>query len=167
MSRLLEAYKDYDEARTKISELCIKKDNAKKVFEEVLKGGMFKHHVKDLINRKLYENMTNYEKEQLDKERKERERKVPSGVNTWASIDSDGNYAYGSATSYTYSNVFDPELDEYEITYISFDQDKIKIEVDCIRLRQYLGITGAWIPSYHFTDWFDIAELSKAEEEDM
>ena len=176
MSRLLEAFKDFSQARTAIADLKYHMDKAKEVMADTLKGSLFKRNVKELIDKKLYEGMTDDYKKRLDevRENRKKEDERNRSIASWASIDDEGNYSHGNISYSTCGYVvFDPEKDEYEITDIhtvtdpETHEEKISIEVDCVKCRQHLGITGCWIPSIFHTEYFSVKELEKAEELDM
>lgn len=59
------------------------------------------------------------------------------------------------------NRIFNPRHDSFQIQSIRFNEDKtkVKLNVECIKNRQYLGITGAWIPDTYETTWFSPKEL--------
>ena len=161
--RFVELIDEIRSSESIISEEMLKKENAKSEIEELLKNiySPFKKYIAE----KLFENFSDDYKAQVLEYRKM--RKGPKTGEKWltsASISTiDDNICYSEATFC--SGYFDPDIDAFDIYSYEFNEDmsKIKITVECLKNRQYLGITGAWIPSFHSTDWLDVSEVEEKE----
>lgn len=91
---------------------------------------------------------------------------MENGYSIAASISTgDNEISYSEATFC--SQYFDPDFDSFEIHdyELSYDKKHIRFTVECIKNRQYLGITGCWIPSLFSTDWLDVSEVEEKENE--
>jgi len=121
---------------------------AKDHIEEMLKKQQFRKFIVD----KILSNYTDEQKKMLD-ERRSRQEDMFNESTTYSISVSD--------------NIFDPEVDEFEIHDVNVSLNgvkKVRIYVEDLKARGYLGITGMWIPKTYNTDWFDLDELEKAED---
>ena len=122
---------------------------AKDHIEEMLKNQQFRKFIID----KILSNYTDEQKKMLD-ERRSRQENM---------FNESATYSFGAS-----DDIFDPEVDEFEIQDVMVSSLKgvkrVRIYVEDLKARGYLGITGMWIPKTYNTDWFDLDELEKAED---
>lgn len=141
-----------------INDLIRLKKKAEEELEEMLNP--FKiNGLKSFIAKKIMEGMDSSYIEKIMADRKDE----LDNFATCASISTEDPFGEMHSVTYKVSNIFDPEHDEFRITSYNFNEDytKVKINVECIKNRRYLGITGSWIPSMFSTVWIDKEELNK------
>ena len=152
---LIDKIADYEAV---ISNAMYGKEKAEEVLEDMLNP--FKiNGLRSFIAKKIMANMDDSYIEKIMKDRNDE----LDNFTTCTSM-STGEYPTTlHSVSYKLSNVFDPEHDEFKIMSYNFNEDgtKVKINVECIKNRQYLGITGSWIPCVFSTIWFDKEDLYK------
>ena len=135
---------------------------AKEKAEEVLEGMLNPFRINGLRSFIAKKIMANMDDSYIEKIMKDRNDELDNF--TACTSISTGEYPTTlNSVSYKLSDVFDPEHDEFKIIGYNFNEDgtKVKINVECVKNRQYLGITGSWIPSVFSTIWFDKEELYK------
>lgn len=143
-------------AESVISNASYDKQKAEEELEEMLNP--FKiNGLKSFIAKKIMEGMDSSYIEKIMADRKDE----LNNFATCSSISTEEPFAEMYSVTYKCSNVFDPEHDEFRITHYTFNEDKTKVKfhVECIKNRQYLGITGSWIPSVFSTVWINNEEL--------
>lgn len=164
-SKLYKLSKEIEKYESKISEFMAKKDTAKKELEELLKANF--GSLKNFIAEELYKELGDADKKKIDM-RKYKEQKRREQLELMKEIGFDHDLSdFNNATSWDCDGSFDPYVDEFEIldVRLSEDKSKAKIKVECIKNRQYLGITGCWIPSTYTTGWIAVTDLVKEEQE--
>lgn len=118
-------------------------ENSKKTIDDIL--NCFASSIKSFLAQKIFDAFSQEYKSKVLKQREE------NNLNT-------------SYTSYSFPGIFDPFYDTFEIiSYETDKDDRVRFRVECDKNRQYLGITGAWIPDYFYTVWIDKEELEKEE----
>ncbi len=144
------------DAEAAISNASYKKQKAEEDLEEMLNPFII-NGLKAFIGKKVMENMDASYVELIMKDRKDE----LDNFATCTSISTEEPFAEMHSVTYKRSNIFDPEHDEFRITHYTFNEDKTKVKfhVECVKNRQYLGITGSWIPSMFSTVWIDKEEL--------
>lgn len=163
-SKLYTLTKKIREYEGKISTLMNEKESAREDIKKLLEANFYK--LKNFIEERLFDTLPENEKkaveERLYKEKKEAEqRKLMKELFPGREDEMLNN----SATSYSYNQNFDPYIDGYEIydCLLSEDKKSVKIRVECLKNRGYLGITGCWIPSIYETDWIPVKEIVEYE----
>ena len=144
-----------------IGDAMFTKQKAEEALEEMLNP--FKiNGLKSFIGKKIMEGM---DSSYIEKIMKDRQDELDNFA-TCTSISSDPYATTLHSVSYKCSTIFDPEHDEFKISHYTFNEDgtKVKFHVECVKNRQYLGITGSWIPSMFSTVWIDKEELYKFDE---
>lgn len=166
MSRLAEALKDIKTAQDLISKqnAVIKQSN--NFIEQTLNEN------KDLDNflrNKIWEGLSEKEKslaiEKREKREKEAKRIMPRKHNDENTLyDFDDNCSYSCSISVEEcDNSFDPLNDKYSIIGFDIKDDKIRIKVECLGMRQYIGAFNWIVPNTFTTPYIDIKELEKYE----
>lgn len=149
------------DAEAIISNAMYAKEKAEEALEDMLNPFRI-NGLRSFIAKKIMANMDDSYIEKIMKDRNDE----LDNFTTCTSI-STGEYPTTlHSVSYKLSDVFDPEHDEFKIMSYNFNEDgtKVKINVECVKNRQYLGITGSWIPSVFSTVWIDNEELYKFDE---
>lgn len=161
-SKLLQLLHDKSECENTIYTYMEKKDKIVKEIEEMTNSFS---KVKPLIVNALLENMDKEYIAKIMEDRKMMARGFTNNKVEWATTQ-DVEENYGSSAYYA-SNIFDPEHDDFVIYNYLYNEDytKVRFNVECTKLRQYLGITGSWIPTIFPSTWIDINDLRKAEEQ--
>lgn len=144
------------DAEAAIINASYKKQKAEKNLEEMLNPFII-NGLKTFIGKKVMENMDASYVELIMKDRKDK----LDNFATCTSISTEEPFAEMQSVTYKCPNIFDPEHDEFRITHYTFNKDKTKVKfhVECVKNRQYLGITGSWMPSMFSTVWIDKEEL--------
>ena len=162
-SKIYELTKEVKECESKVSTLLRKKEDAKKELDELLNKNFY--HLRDFIAKALYEEFGDEQKQKIDKkniedQKKEEQRKLMKDIG----VKNDEDWL-NISMSYSIDSIFDPFVDKFEILDCTLSEDKksIKIRVECLKNRQYLGITGYWIPSTYETGWLPIKDVIEAE----
>lgn len=156
-SKLVKLIDEIHNSEHIISDEMHKKELAEKEIINML-GDFFPTPLKKLVDSKLFDNFDEKTKNQIFKEREKRHEENKHVA--------DDDYRWKTAnnsTSYSVSNLFDPEVDKYLIVDISIENDNVVVTVEYIKGRSYLGITGTWIPILYSTKPFPITELIDAE----
>ena len=159
--RVLNVIDEIVDAEKLISNASFYKKQAEEELEEMLNP--FKiNGLKSFIGKKIMEGM---DSSYIEKIMKDRQDELDNFA-TCTSISSDPYTTTSHSVTYKCSNIFDPEHDEFKISHYTFNEDgtKVKFHVECVKNRQYLGITGSWIPSMFSTVWIDKEELYKFDE---
>lgn len=154
--RVLNIIDEIVDAEKLISNASFYKKQAEEELEEMLNP--FKiNGLKSLIAKKIMEGMDSSYIEKIMADRKDE----LDNFAACTSISTEEPFAEMHSVTYKCSNIFDPEHDEFRITHYTFNEDKTKVKfhVECVKNRQYLGITGSWIPSMFSTVWIDKEEL--------
>ena len=158
-SKVYKLLKEVKDCEGKISTLLRKKEDARKELEELLKKNFY--HLRDFIAKAIYEELGDEQKQKIDlkkleAQKKEEQRKMMEEFG----IKNNEDWL-NSSTSYSLNLDFDPFVDQFEIYDCKLSEDKksIKIRVECLKNRQYLGITGSWIPSTYDTGWIPVKDL--------
>ena len=146
-SKIYKLLKEVKGCESKISVLQRKKEDARSELEELLKKNFYR--LRDFIAKALYEELGDEQKRKIDMkkleaQKKEEQRKLMKELG----VKNDEDWLNNS-TSYSLDLDFDPFVDKFEVYDCKLSEDKksIKIRVECLKNRQYLGITGCWIPS--------------------
>lgn len=149
------------DAEAAISNASYKKQKAEEDLEEMLNPFRI-NGLKAFIGKKVMENMDASYVELIMKDRKDE----LDNFATCSSISTDMNYI-ATSVSYKCSTIFDPEHDEFRIYSYNFNEDgtKVKFNVECIKNRRHLGISGAWYPDIYSTVWIDKEELYQFDNE--
>lgn len=161
-SKIYKLFKEVKDCEGKIAALMNKKTDAKKELDELLKKNFYR--LRDFIAKSLYEELGDEQKRKIDSkkleaQKKEEQRKMMEelGIKNkdWLS----------NSTSYSFNSDFDPFVDQFEIYDCKLSEDKksMKIRVECLKNRQYLGISGYWLPSTYETGWISIKEIAEYE----
>lgn len=157
-SKVYKLLKEVKDCEGKISELLRKKEDARKELEELLKKNFYR--LRDFIAKAIYEELGDEQKRKIDlkklkAQKKEEQRKMMEefGIKNEDWLD--------NSTTYSMNSDFDPFVDQFEIYDCKLSEDKksIKIRVECLKNRQYLGISGCWIPSTYETGWISVKDL--------
>lgn len=161
-SKIYKLFKEVKDCEGKIAVLMNKKTEAKKELDELLKKNFYR--LRDFIAKALYEELGDEQKRKIDSkkleaQKKEEQRKLLKELG----VKDDEDWL-NSSTSYSWDSLnsdFDPFVDQFEIYDCKLSEDKksIKIRVDCLKNRQYLGISGCWIPSTYETGWISVKDL--------
>lgn len=164
-SKLYKLEKEIKDCESKIAELMNKKEAAKNEIEELLKKNF--NRVRDFIAKAIYDELGDEQKHKIDlkkleAQKKEEQRKLMKELG----IKDDYLDTASCCTSFSCSYDFNPYVDSFEVydCILSEDKKSVKIRVECIKNRQYLGITGCWLPSIYNTGWIPIKDLIKEEE---
>lgn len=157
-TKFLQLIRDREEAEGFISKYSKQKEDAEKKIKESIN---FFSKLRPLIAKSVLENMDKDYFEMVMQEREYKRIGVTNTESAWGTTEGE----YGS-TAYYISNIFDPEHDDFGIYSFVYNEDKTKVRfnVECYKLREYLGISGAWIPKIFPSCWIDINDLRKAEE---
>lgn len=162
-SKIYRLVKEVKNCESKISALIDKKKEAEEEIEKLLKKNFY--HLRDFIAKAIYDELGDEQKRKIDlkkleEQKKEEQRKMMKEIGV--EIDDDW---LNNSTSYSLDSDFDPFIDQFEILDCKFSEDKksIKIRVECLKNRRYLGITGCWIPSTYETGWLPIKDVIEAE----
>ena len=162
-SKIYELTKEIKECESKVSTLLRKKEDAKKELDELLKKNFYR--LRDFIAKAIYDELGDEQKRKIDMkkleaQKKEEQRKLMKELG----VKNDEDWLNNS-TSYSVNSDFDPFVDKFEILDCTLSEDKksIKIRVECLKNRQYLGRTGCWIPSTYETGWLPINDIIEAE----
>lgn len=96
------------------------------------------------IARALQENMSKETVAQIKEQEEKELRRKASGIVVFEA-----------------NRTFNPNKDSFVIDSVRFNEEhtKVKIEVECIKNREYLGISGCWLPETYETVWLDPKEL--------
>ena len=127
------------DAEAIISNAMYAKEKAEEALEDMLNPFRI-NGLRSFIAKKIMANMDDSYIEKIMKDRNDE----LDNFTTCTSI-STGEYPTTlHSVSYKLSDVFDPEHDEFKIMSYNFNEDgtKVKINVECVKNRQYLGITG-------------------------
>lgn len=161
-SKIYKLFKEVKDCEGKISVLMNKKTDAKKELEELLKKNLYR--LRDFIAKALYEELGDEQKRKIDSkkleaQKKEEQRKMMEELGIKNNEDWMSN-----STSYSFDSFnsdFDPFVDQFEIYDCKLSEDKksMKIRVECLKNRQYLGISGYWLPSTYETGWISVKDL--------
>ena len=161
-SKVYRLLKEVKDCEGKIAALMSKKTEAKKELEELLKKNFYR--LRDFIAKAIYEELGDEQKQKIDlkkleAQKKEEQRKM---MEEFGIKNEDW---LNNSTSYSMNSDFDPFVDQFEIYDCKLSEDKksIKIRVECLKNRQYLGISGCWIPSTYETGWISIKEIAEYE----
>ena len=160
-SKCLELLDKISKAESAISNASYVKQKAEEELEEMLDP--FKiNGLKAFIAKKIMENMDSSYIEKIMADRKDELDNFIKCTST-----SSSPYSEVTSTCYKCSSIFDPEHDEFKIYSYNFNEDgtKVMFNVECIKLREYLGITGSWFPHIFSTVWFDKEELCQFDDE--
>lgn len=149
------------DAEAIISNAMYAKEKAEEALEDMLNPFRI-NGLRSFIAKKIMANMDDSYIEKIMKDRNDE----LDNFTTCTSISTCEYPTTLHSVSYKLSDVFDPEHDEFKIMSYNFNEDgtKVKINVECVKNRQYLGITGSWIPSVFSTVWIDKEELYKFDE---
>lgn len=147
MSKLISEFKRIHEGWELSREAQSKIDAAKTRIEEM----MGKPKFREFIIKKIVDNYTPEQIEMLEK-RRENLKNLTNGDTIYC-LD-------------TFDNIFDPEIDKFEINDIRVSKEtrQITIYVENLTERGYLGVTGMWVPKIYSTNWINIDELERAED---
>jgi hypothetical protein len=165
-SKIYKLFKEVKDCEGKIAALMNKKTDAKKELEELLKKNFYR--LRDFIAKALYEELGDEQKRKIDlkkleAQKKEEQRKLLKELGV-----KDNEDWLSDSTVYSWNSLnsdFDPFVDQFEIYDCKLSEDKksMKIRVECLKNRQYLGISGCWIPSTYETGWISIKEIAEYE----
>lgn len=157
-SKVYKLLKEVKDCEGKIATLLRKKEGAKNELDELLKKNFYR--LRDFIAKAIYEELGDEQKQKIDlkkleAQKKEEQRKM---MEEFGIKNEDW---LNSSTSYSMNSDFDPFVDQFEIYDCKLSEDKksIKIRVECLKNRQYLGISGCWIPSTYETGWISVKDL--------
>ena len=159
-------------SESNIKKYMDRKENAQEKIDELLEARL--GEFKKFIAKKVVENMSEEDQKGVAEREAKREaeskafleslnkkkKKGPQGI-----TDISTEYDISNTTSYSMDRFFNPYVDHFIITDYTLNEDstKIKLTVECIKNRGYLGITGCWFPDLHSTDWISIKELEEIE----
>ena len=158
-SKVYKLFKEIKDCEGKISVLQRKKEDARNELEELLKKNFYR--LRDFIAKAIYEELGDEQRRKIDlkkleAQKKEEQRKLMEELGVKNNED-----WLNTSTSYSFNPDFDPFVDEFEIYDCKLSEDKksIKICVECLKNRQYLGILACWIPSTYETGWISVKDL--------
>jgi hypothetical protein len=148
-----------------------RKENAQEKIDELLDASF--GELKDFIAKKVVENMSEEDQKGVAERQAKREAENRAFLESLGKkkkkdlqrITDISTEHVCDTISYSMERFFNPYVDHFIITDYTLNEDstKIKLTVECVKNRGYLGITGCWFPDLHSTDWISIKELEEIE----
>lgn len=129
---IIQLLKKIKKGEAEIASIEAENSCSKKLFDAEAK------RLQEIIARSVYDNMTDKQKEEIEKHRALVEEQKTS----------DASYIIAD-------KVFDPMNDEFEILSIDEENGKVRFEVEYVKNRRFLGIVGAWMPDVYYSGWID------------